>query len=121
MPEVQYVDLAAAFLTMTDYLITQSSSSPKPETTPPPLLCLILATDGVWDNWTYEDVTKFMLDSSCLNAVVTDPNGAHRVTQSFMARNNTRAKQNFGGQADNATGIVLYISPGIPNGVQFVE
>jgi hypothetical protein len=36
------------------------------------------------DNWTYEDVTKFVMDPSCLDAVAAGADGAHRVTLSFM-------------------------------------
>ncbi len=39
-------------------------------------------------------------------------NGAQRVTNSFMARNRTFAKKNFGGNSDNATGIA-----NIPGGI----
>jgi serine/threonine protein phosphatase PrpC len=73
-------------------------------------LCLVLATDGVWDNWTYEDVCRFVMDASCLGAVGAGPDGAKRVTVSFMQRNALYAKRNFGSSADNATGIVLYLS-----------
>lgn len=50
------------------------------------------------------------MDSSCLNAVAADKEGAKRVALSFMQRNAFYAKKNFGNSADNATGIVLYIS-----------
>lgn len=73
-------------------------------------LCLVLATDGVWDNWLYEDVNKFVMDPSCLGAVGAGADGAKRVTISFMQRNALYAKRNFGSSADNATGIVMYIS-----------
>ena len=76
----------------------------------PLLLCLVLASDGVWDNWLYEDVTKFVMDSSCITAVCGSKDGAVRVCKSFMARNTLFSKRNFGNQADNATGITLYIS-----------
>ena len=33
------------------------------------MLCIVLATDGVWDNWVYSDVQKFVMDSSCVQAV----------------------------------------------------
>lgn len=113
-PEVHRVDLGRLFETVAGH----ASEKQPPET---PLLCLVLATDGVWDNWTYEDANRFVLDASCVNAVKTDPNGARRVAASFMARNAVYAKRNFGAQADNATGIVLYISSsnGIPNGSDF--
>ena len=70
----------------------------------------MLCSDGIWDNWIYEHVGKFVFDKSCLNAIEKDKeNGAQRVTNSFMARNRTFAKKNFGGNSDNATGIVVYI------------
>ena len=73
-------------------------------------LCFVLCSDGVWDNWIYDHVGKFVFDKSCLNAIVTDKEkGAQRVTNSFMLRNQTFAKKNFGGNSDNATGIVVYI------------
>lgn len=73
-------------------------------------ICVVLATDGVWDNWLYEDVTRFVMDSSCLGAIAKAADGARRVTMSFMQRNAIYSKRNFGNQADNATGIVMYLS-----------
>lgn len=83
----------------------------------PAVACIVLATDGVWDNWAYEDVTRFVMDASCLNAINSGPDGAERVAKAFMQRNTVYAKRNFGGQADNATGIVLYVSasPTLPH------
>lgn len=86
-----------------------NSFHPTP-TVPVPLLCIVLATDGVWDNWLYEDVTKFVIDSSCLGAVCSGVDGCHRVAESFMQRNSIYAKRNFGNQADNATSVVVYLS-----------
>ena len=75
----------------------------------------VFSVDGVWDNWIYEDVTKFVLDKSCIQAVMEsnnpNGNGAVRVSQAFMHRNMIFSKRNFGRSADNATGILLYISP----------
>lgn len=71
--------------------------------------CIVLATDGVWDNWAYEDVTRFVMHSSCISAVQKAADGAQRVAQSFMQRNAVYARRNFGSQADNATGIIAYI------------
>lgn len=73
------------------------------------LFCIVLATDGVWDNWAYEEVTRFVMHSSCIGAVMQSSDGAQRVAQSFMQRNAVYAKRNFGNQADNATGIVAYV------------
>lgn len=78
----------------------------------PMTVCIVLASDGVWDNWIYDHVQKFVMDPSCLSAIVADPErGAARVTKSFMIRNQTFARKNFGyGNADNATGIIMYVT-----------
>jgi len=79
---------------------------------PDPLsLAVVLFSDGVWDNWIYDHVQKFMMDKSCLNAIVADKErGAQRVCKSFMLRNQGLANKNFGRNSDNATGIVMYIT-----------
>lgn len=63
----------------------------------------------------YEDVTKFVFHGSCIDAVMDrnnpNGNGAVRVSQSFMNRNMIYSKRNFGISADNATAILLYVSP----------
>jgi hypothetical protein len=59
---------------------------------------------------TYPDVTRFVLDPSCLGAVTSGVDGAQRVALSFMQRNAIYSRRNFGGQADNATGVIMYIS-----------
>jgi len=105
LPEVQVVDLREVFRALES--ATTSGLHPTAKT----LVCVVLATDGVWDNWTYEDVTRFVMDASCLNAVLgPSGDGAERVAQSFMQRNTVYARRNFGAQADNATGIVAYFS-----------
>jgi serine/threonine protein phosphatase PrpC len=96
LPEVHTIDLDAIFKSHTN-------------TSEPLVLCMVVASDGVWDNWLYEDVTKFVMDASCLKAVQGSVDGAQRVGKSFMARNTLFSKRNFGNQADNATGIVLYL------------
>ena len=114
----QHVAAAAAAASAS---VDAASSQPPSSSSPLPVLCLVIATDGVWDNWLYEDVTKFVLDASCLGAIKSDANGGKRVAQSLMNRNGVYAKRNFGAQADNATGIVLYITQDgvIPNGPDF--
>jgi hypothetical protein len=75
------------------------------------VVCLVVATDGVWDNWTYEDVTKFVLDPSCINALDKTDVGASRIAKAFMTRNRIYAKHNFGElHADNATVVLVYLT-----------
>lgn len=118
LPEVQRIDLRAVFDRLEQQVASSSAATaalPGPEglnaeAVAQSTLCLVLATDGVWDNWTYEDVTRFVMDPSCLGAVGAATDGAKRVTISFMQRNALYAKRNFGNNADNATAIVLYLS-----------
>ena len=77
----------------------------------PLTICVVLCSDGVWDNWVYDHVQKFVMDKSCLKAIEKDRViGAQRVCKSFMLRNQFFARKNFGSDTDNATGIVMYIS-----------
>lgn len=73
-------------------------------------VCVVVATDGFWDNWVYEDVGRFMMDASCLGAIASSHDGAQKVANSFMARNMGFSRRNFGNQADNATAVLLYLS-----------
>lgn len=107
------VDLREVFARVAQNRTAQKSESigpPEGAADAPDMVCIVLATDGVWDNWTYEDVTRFVLDPSCVSAAMAGTDGAQRVATAFMQRNAVYAKRNFGGQADNATGIVVYLS-----------
>ena len=55
------------------------------------------------------------MDPSCIKAIEDKPEqgaqcGAQRVAKSFMGRNMTFSKKNFGSQADNATVIIMYLT-----------
>ena len=55
---------------------------------------IVLASDGVWDNWQYSDVSKFVIN----NDITT-----------FMKENAKLAKKHFGASADNATATIICI------------
>lgn len=87
-----------------------------------PSLCVILASDGIWDNWEYADVSNFVMNPT--NAVRSASGGksggknsscgvelAAQTSISLIKSNAAHAKRNFGDQADNATGVVLFIQP----------
>jgi serine/threonine protein phosphatase PrpC len=95
-----------------DAAMTGESSESSKEVDPDPVtVCVVLCSDGVWDNWIFEHVQKFVMDKSCLKAVESDKErGAQRVCKSFMLRNQGSARKNFGSNSDNATGIVMYIT-----------
>ena len=107
-PIIRSMDLNKVF----QDLRAQVSATAQAEEDPDPMtVCVVLCTDGVWDNWIYDHVQRFVMDKSCLKAIEKDKIlGAQRVCKSFMLRNQAFGKKNFGSSSDNATGIVLYIS-----------
>ena len=100
LPEVHSVNLETIF----ERVCAAEILSPR-------VLCFVVASDGVWDNWQYEDVGKFVLDESCLNVSLNSIDGAQKVADSFMSRNAFFSRKNFGNQADNATCVILYVTP----------
>eukprot|EP00903_Cladosiphon_okamuranus_P014142 g13143.t1 len=72
------------------------------------LVCLVTASDGVWDNWMYGDVSAFFLDPA-RTAEVIETNSAEGVTEAFMQENARKANANFGSQADNSTCVACYL------------
>ncbi len=70
--------------------------------------CLILCTDGIWDNWHYDEISNFFLNDSTVQSVHEVGSCKHIITK-FMEENTARARNNFGDQADNATAVVTYI------------
>ena len=115
-PEIQSIDLEPIFEQLKLQIDAAKVDREKNDVetvkpVDPMSVCVVLCTDGVWDNWIYDHVCKFVMDSSCLNAIVADQEkGAARVAKSFMLRNQTFARKNFGSQSDNATGIIMYIT-----------
>ena len=98
LPEIQRINLAPIF----SNLAKTSKDIP--------MLCLVLCSDGVWDNWLYEDVKSFVMDVSCLKVVGSNAKGCNKVLKAFMQRNDHFGRSNFGSHADNATGILMYLS-----------
>jgi serine/threonine protein phosphatase PrpC len=126
-PEIRSIDLVPVFERLKekieiskeeenkrrlDAMTTSETSEITKEVDPDPkTVCVVLCSDGVWDNWIYDHVQKFVMDKSCLKAIEKDVTlGAQRVCKSFMLRNQAFARKNFGSNSDNATGVVMYIT-----------
>ena len=113
-PEIQSVNLETVFETVETVFETVETvfeTVETVETVEAKTICIVLATDGVWDNWTYKDVSEFVMDPNCLEKIVKSPEtGAQDVTNAFMDKNELFAKKNFGRSADNATAIIVYIT-----------
>jgi len=111
LPEVHELDIAGSLLRQEEQCRANVATGANDGTAVEyPMVSVVLCSDGVWDNWRYCDVSKFVMDASCINAVRQSGDGGMRVAESFMKRNTIYSKRNFGAQADNATGIVLYLS-----------
>ena len=87
----------------------------------PATVAIVLASDGIWDNWTYEDVTTFVVNPELRNASSEGKSSGEELEECEHLRHTTHvskasiecnavhANRNFGNQADNATGIVLML------------
>jgi serine/threonine protein phosphatase PrpC len=115
--DAQYRDALASTRSIADFNLNKYGLSAKPEIQSVDLnhlvdnpICVVLCTDGVWDNWITDHVQKFVMDPSCLNAIATKPDGAQKVVDSFMNRNEMFAKKYFGNNYDDASCIIMYIT-----------
>ena len=74
-----------------------------------PIFSLLIASDGVWDNWTYETISKFILNEDYLNRINNDEDISHEVCNSLIAKNDELGRKHFGNSRDNATAILAYL------------
>jgi serine/threonine protein phosphatase PrpC len=97
VPDVRWMDLAAAR--------GDGESPPKP-------LALVLASDGLWDNWKPEEVASAVISPSHAAAVQENSKTAAKAAaDALMDENLARAAINFGDSADNMTLVVAYLIP----------
>jgi serine/threonine protein phosphatase PrpC len=76
------------------------------------IMCLVIATDGIWDNLTNETMRKFAIHAPCLKLVDEDQvQGVTRVAKSIVNRISQVAQKNFPNQADNMTCALMYLMP----------
>lgn len=86
-----------------------------------------MCSDGIWDNWKYADVVEASLHKDFVHPSMADGH-AKKATDKLMGAslssvrswretdnaragmNLKKAKENFGSQADNMTGILCHIS-----------
>uniref|UniRef100_A0A7S2RFN5 PPM-type phosphatase domain-containing protein n=1 Tax=Rhizochromulina marina TaxID=1034831 RepID=A0A7S2RFN5_9STRA len=123
LPEVFEVDLAALFSSSTSPATPMDGSPGERESV---VLSLLACTDGVWDNWKFEDCINYVVDSNVLaavhesepplapGAVLTGdvpPVGStiQSAVDRLIAENARLSRRNFGSSADNATAILAYL------------
>jgi len=79
------------------------------ETVKDNILSIVLASDGVWDNWKFSKVSEFVMYDNCIQSL-TELNSTQLIVEAFMERNKQYGKNNFGNNTDNATTIIIYIT-----------
>jgi serine/threonine protein phosphatase PrpC len=72
-------------------------------------LCIFTASDGVWDNWKYEDVAKFIYLEFFSKSIFSDENSNENYAKIFIEKNDIYALKNFGKDRDNATVILTFL------------
>ncbi|RLN31962.1 hypothetical protein BBO99_00003979 [Phytophthora kernoviae] len=76
---------------------------------------LVVASDGIWDNWAYRDLWSFLCEShstkclqqDCALSGDDDSLPIDAMVSSLMTANLQRARSSFGDQADNMTAVVI--------------
>lgn len=71
---------------------------------------IVLASDGLWDNWKFEEVAAFALTPDRV-AKVHSMGSALGPAAELMDENIRRGHANFGNSADNMTALVMYLFP----------
>mmetsp|Transcript_1369 Transcript_1369/g.1512 ORF Transcript_1369/g.1512 Transcript_1369/m.1512 type:complete len:433 (+) Transcript_1369:504-1802(+) len=71
---------------------------------------MFVCTDGVWDNWKFEDIVEKTLEDSLIQKTL-EGNDAQQLADKMMMENLKLAKHHFGSQADNMTGILCLVNP----------
>jgi serine/threonine protein phosphatase PrpC len=84
------------------------AGSPKSPVAPDMMTTLLVCTDGVWDNWKYADIINTTCSKEYTSLSASEPNG-QKTADKLIQVNIKRAKEHFGNQADNMTGIICHI------------
>lgn len=71
---------------------------------------ICVSSDGIWDNWKFEDVASFLNTPSRIERAVQLKRADFACTE-LMAENLNRARTNFGPSADNMTAITIICVP----------
>ncbi|CAK4073162.1 unnamed protein product [Aphanomyces euteiches] len=104
-PDAKHADSLAFTRSLGDFHLHAHGLSCEPdvtESTIEPGMCLVVASDGVWDVWQYEQVAAFFTGSSQDVEMALD---SARICE-FMRMNHAKAQALFNGQADNMTAVV---------------
>jgi serine/threonine protein phosphatase PrpC len=117
-PEIRSMDLVPVFEKLKAQIASKKESPAAGggeavvESEPDPVtICVLLASDGVWDNMIFESAQKIIMYKNCLLALEKNKlNGAQQICNTFMLENQKLAKKYFGNNSDNASCVVMYIT-----------
>ena len=69
---------------------------------------LCVASDGVWDMWTFERAMEEVVDAMA----VAEPDEQRKQVMTFFETSKRKGEETFGDSADNLTGIVVHFTRG---------
>jgi len=72
-----------------------------------PFAVLLVASDGVWDHWTFEAAMAELMPTADANGHHSPPDKA--AAMAFFEKTRANGAASFGDQADNLTGVVLCV------------
>jgi len=72
--------------------------------------CLLVCTDGVWDNWRFNDIVEQAMKPDMIASSIRAGDGKDTCLR-LMEANIQLARNHFGPQADNMTAILCYVVP----------
>ncbi|EQC40250.1 hypothetical protein SDRG_02896 [Saprolegnia diclina VS20] len=72
-------------------------------------LAIVLATDGVWDVWQYDELAQFVLSTKNESDASPEVDAKARARR-LLQENLAKAHTIFGDQADNMTAVLCYLS-----------
>ena len=103
-PEIQSVNLKTVFECLENAKYKLNEQSPN-------IMSVIVASDGVWDNWIFNELSEFIMYEKFIERLINFPKKtAQDISNLLIDRNNLYATHNFGESADNATAILMYIT-----------
>lgn len=85
-------------------------------------LCIVVASDGIWDNVTDDTMRSILFHESCLKVAREDEtHGAIRIVKSMIHKIGQTAQKNFPNHADNMSCVLMYLGREAPKSPETLE
>lgn len=85
------------------------------EAAAPTPFCLMMCTDGVWDNWRFSEISEWVMARSRVEAVLEGRDEDAHASE-LMQETRRKGEAHFGQDADNMTCLLSYLVPPAADG-----